>query len=39
MQKKLKQMEKNYGYAVIKKGDDYGLIDMDGNLLDGMNFQ
>lgn len=34
-----KQMEKNYGYAVIKKGDDYGLIDMDGNLLDGMNFQ
>jgi len=34
-----KQMEKNYGYAVIKKDETYGLIDMDGNLLDGMNFQ
>lgn len=34
-----KQMEKNYGYAVIKKGTSYGLIDMDGNFLDGMEFQ
>ncbi len=34
-----KQMENDYGYAVIKKDGTYGLIDMNGNLLDGMNFQ
>lgn len=34
-----KQLEENYGYAVIKKGEKYGLIDMEGNLLDDMNFQ
>lgn len=34
-----KQLEENYGYAVIKRGDGYGLIDMEGNLLENMNFQ
>lgn len=34
-----KQLEENYGYAIIKKGERYGLIDMEGNLLDDMYFQ
>ncbi len=33
-----KQMEENYGYAVIKNGDSYGLIDFDGNLFEGLTF-
>ncbi len=33
-----KQMEGNYGYAVIKNGDSYGLIGFDGNLFEGLTF-
>lgn len=33
-----KQMEENYGYAVVKNGDSYGLIGFDGNLFEGLEF-
>ncbi len=33
-----KQMDENYGYAVIRNGDSYGLIDFDGNLFEGLKF-
>lgn len=31
--------DQNLGYAVIKKGDAYGLIDQNGELLEGMEYQ
>ncbi len=31
-------VESSCGYAVVQRGDFYGLIDMDGNFLDGFRF-
>ncbi len=31
------EMEGVYDYAVVRRGNSYGLVDMDGNFLDGVN--